>query len=218
LTYRRAAHLLPLFLFSAWTCAWLAGSYLRDTTGWFTNAEPVYWIVTKLALWMVPVHWLMRQTHTVNTADFLGLRKPGRGIGAGIVIGTGLLLFSLLADLFFGGASFVIPVLDLAVLNGVFVAPTVEEIALRGFYLRSLMDSGVSFGRANWFAALVFVGMHLPGWYFQARLRAPLSAIQPALFLLLLALFLGWLKDRTGSLWACIAVHGMNNAYTAFRG
>jgi len=67
-------------------------------------------------------------------------------------------------------------------------------------------------------AGLVFVALHLPGWYFQGRLRSPLSMIQTAVFLWLLALLLGWLKKTSGSLYAPMVMHILNNVYAASRG
>ena len=67
-------------------------------------------------------------------------------------------------------------------------------------------------------AGIVFVALHIPGWYFQGRLRAPLSLIQPAVFLWLLALLLGWLKKTSGSLYAPMMVHILNNVYSSARG
>jgi membrane protease YdiL (CAAX protease family) len=211
-----------VFLFCAWTAAWFLGVFLRDAFSWSTTSlgsivDSAYWIVMKAMIWIAPVLVFLRRKNR-SAADYLMLREPARGIGIGVLIGAGVLLFSLLLDVFFGGASVVIPVLDLALVNGILIAPAIEEITLRGFYMRVVADSGMPSGNANWYAALLFVAMQLPGWYFQARLRSPLSLFQPALFLLLLALFLGWLKERTESLWVPIVVHVMNNAYAAFRG
>jgi membrane protease YdiL (CAAX protease family) len=222
LTRHRIIFLYPAFLLCAWTAAWFLDVFLRDTfrwgtAPWGTTADALYWIAMNVAIWIVPLLALLRREQR-NAADYLMLREPTRGIGIGVLIGAGVILFSLLLDVFLGGASVVIPVLDMALINAILVAPVVEEIALRGFYMRAVADSGASPGNANWYTALLFVTLHLPGWYFQARLRSPLSLFQPALFLLLLALFLGWIKDRTQSLWVAMVVHVMNNAYAAFRG
>ena len=147
-----------------------------------------------------------------------GIANAGTRPGDWHIGGLGLLAFSYAMDAVLGGASFNIPVLDAALFNGVIVAPMVEEFTLRGFYLESLERNGRKFSDANVLQGIVFVALHLPGWYFQGRLRSPVSVLQPAVFLWLLALLLGWLKKQSGSLYAPMAVHVLNNIYAATRG
>jgi membrane protease YdiL (CAAX protease family) len=220
------AVLWPLALLAAWTMAWVVETRLRDVFAWDTNADTIYWIAMKIALWVVPVIAILRRER-LAVLTFVELTEPWRGAGIGLLAGLGLLAFSFSMDTVLGGASFNIPVLDLALLNGVLIAPLVEEFTVRGFYL-GLLERGVNqsslrattnpFMTANVRAGLVFVALHVPGWYFQGRLRSPLSLIQTAVFLWLLALLLGWLKKASGSLYAPILVHILNNAYAAARG
>ena len=58
-----------------------------------------------------------------------------------------------------------------ALVNVLVVAPLFEEVVFRGFFLRELQESHVAFWPANITAALMFLGLHLPGWYFVGRLR-----------------------------------------------
>jgi len=213
----REAILWPAALFVAWIIAWLVNVSLRDRLQWNETAETIYWIAMKIAIWIVPVFVVLRKK-SLPVAEYVGLRTPGLGLGIGMLAGIGLLAFSYAMDAVLGSASFNIPVLDAALFNGVIVAPIVEEFTLRGFYMESLERSGLGFMQANSRAAILFVAMHLPGWYFQGRLRAPESLIQPAVFLWLLALLLGWIKNKSGSLYAVIAVHVLNNIYSAARG
>ena len=210
--------------------AWLLEVRLRPAFEWSTAADTLFWIAMKIALWVVPVIAILR-LERIAVLGFLELVNPLRGVGIGFAAGLGLLAFSFAMDAVLGGASFNIPVLDVALLNGVLIAPLVEEFAVRGFYLgllqrpvpqsanQSLHHSlTMPFGTANMRAGIVFVALHIPGWYFQGRLRSPLSLIQPAIFLWLLALLLGWLKKTSGSLYAPIVVHILNNVYSSARG
>ena len=227
---RNWALLWPVALLAAWTMAWFVELRLRDAFAWDTSADTIYWIAMKVALWVVPVIVILRRER-ITVLPFVQLTEPLRGAGIGLLGGFGLLAFSFAMDAALGSASFNVPVLDLALLNGVLVAPLVEEFAVRGFYLE-LLERGLNqsspqsthqstttpFMTANVRAGLVFVALHLPGWYFQGRLRSPLSMIQTAVFLWLLALLLGWLKKTSGSLYAPMVMHILNNVYAASRG
>jgi membrane protease YdiL (CAAX protease family) len=81
----------------------------------------------------------------------------------------------------------------------------------RGFALRALEDRGHRFWTANGIAALMILGLHLPGWSFMGRLRASLAAAG-------VSLVAGYAKHRGRSTWAAIAVHFLNNVYSAVVG
>lgn len=214
---RRGLIVYPVVLLAAWIVAWLIDLALRNAFAWGDGADTAYWIAMKMALWIIPVIVILRRKQ-IPWAAFVELVTPLRGIGIGVLAGFGVLAFSFAMDAVLGSALFNIPVLDAALLNGVLVAPLVEEFTMRGFYLTSLERAGLPFGKANVRAGIVFVAMHIPGWYFQGRLRSPLSLIQTAIFLWLLALLLGWIKKTSGSLYAPMVVHILNNIYAAARG
>jgi uncharacterized protein len=214
---RRDAAWYAAALFIAWSIAWLIGDSLRDFLHWGDTWDTAFWVAAKILIWVLPVIIVLRRK-SLPVAGYVGLRMPGRGLAIGALAGLGLLAFSYAMDAVLGGASFNIPVLDAALFNGLIVAPLVEEFTMRGFYLESLERSGLLFMQANTRQALVFVAMHIPGWFFQGRLRSPLSLLQIAVFLWLLGLLLGWIKKQSGSLYAPIAVHVLNNLYSAARG
>lgn len=214
---RRGCVVYPLLLFAGWILACLLDLRLTSAFRWSETADTAYWITMKVALWVIPIIVLLRRKQ-IPVAKFVDLVTPLRGIGIGLLAGFGLLAFSYAMDAVLGGASFNIPVLDAALLNGLLVAPLVEEFTMRGFYLTSLERAGLPFAKANVRAGIVFAAMHIPGWYFEGRLRSPLSVLQPAVFLWLLALLLGWIKKTSGSLYAAMVVHILNNIYAAARG
>jgi membrane protease YdiL (CAAX protease family) len=229
---QRELALWPALLLAAWIVAWLIDLHLRNAFNWGDTADTANWVAIKIALWVLPVVMILRKKK-LPLADYVGLRTPLQGLAIGALAGLGLLAFSYAMDAVLGGASFTIPVLDAALFNGVIVAPLVEEFTMRGFYLESLERqaktlAGRKFADANILQkkspdgnvlqGIVFVALHLPGWYFQGRLRSPLSVIQPAVFLWLLAMLLGWLKKQSNSLYAPIVVHVLNNLYSAARG
>jgi uncharacterized protein len=113
------------------------------------------------------------------------------------------------------GAVLRMPPVDIVFVNAVMVAPIVEEITLRGFFQKGLELNGHPFWRANTLTTIIFVAMHLPGWYFQSRVPTLLAVALRALPIAVLGLLFGWTKHRSGSLYAAIAVHAINNFYSA---
>src|SRR5579871_5907718 len=166
--------LYPIALFAAWIVAWFIDAGIRGATNWSTNADTAYWIAMKLWLWLGPLPWLIRRDQDAPAAgdaqcvaDYIALREPRSGAVNGLWIGALLLLFSFAMDSFLGGAAFLIPLLDLSLVNAILVAPVVEELTMRGFYLSALLKRGMPFANANLAAGIFFVAMHLPGWYFE---------------------------------------------------
>jgi membrane protease YdiL (CAAX protease family) len=55
--------------------------------------------------------------------------------------------------------------------------------------------------------------MHMVGWSFQGKLGSLFQLVPAVTPLLLLSLLFGWLKQRTRSLYAPLAIHIFNNFY-----
>ncbi|MEL6347704.1 MAG: CPBP family intramembrane glutamic endopeptidase, partial [Myxococcota bacterium] len=85
----------------------------------------------------------------------------------------------------------------LIVLYAVFVAPLVEELLFRGFFLPPLIERLGAWGGIV-VTAVLFGLMHLSD---------PL-VVPP---LVLLGVALGWLRHRSGSVWTSLALHMLNN-------
>jgi membrane protease YdiL (CAAX protease family) len=80
------------------------------------------------------------------------------------------------------------------------VAPFAEELFFRGFFFAGLRGR-LPFPIAAVGSGILFGAVHLDG----ANLIA-------ALQLTILGVILAWLYERTGSLWAPIALHAVNNS------
>lgn len=89
---------------------------------------------------------------------------------------------------------------DLGIWGGiirvVIIAPIVEELIFRGVIMSGFMRNYKT-GYAIFYSALLFALFHLNPWQF------------PATFLL--GLILGWIRIRTGSIFACIFGHAIHN-------
>jgi membrane protease YdiL (CAAX protease family) len=99
-------------------------------------------------------------------------------------------------------------------LNVLVIAPLFEEVVFRGFVLRALEESGTRFWPSNVLAAVMFLGLHVPGWHFMGVLK-PSQAIT-ALGIVVIGMLAGYARHRSGSTWASVFVHFVNNLYSVF--
>jgi membrane protease YdiL (CAAX protease family) len=83
-----------------------------------------------------------------------------------------------------------------------------EEILFRGFVLTRLRG-WMGFWRADVLTAVLFSAIHWPHWLWVNGFQV--SLIVEAVAIVILAVFLGWVVKRTGSLWPAVAVHEFNN-------
>ena len=84
------------------------------------------------------------------------------------------------------------------VLSACILAPLCEEFLCRGIILRGILVTTASPRKAIFWSAFIFAFIHLNPW----------QAI-PAF---LIGLLFGWIYYRTGSLWATIFLHCLNNS------
>jgi membrane protease YdiL (CAAX protease family) len=214
-TRRRYIAAYPVALFSVWIVAWIVNLTLRSRFGWDTQADTIYWIILKAIVWVLPAVLAIHLFERVPPAAFLELRNPGRGLLWGLGLGAVLVAATWLGQTLPSGTALRRPQLNAAFVNAVIVAPLVEEITLRGFLLKALELDGRGFWRANALTTVVFVAMHLPGWYFQGHLATFAALPQRMVPLAGLSLLFGWTRKRSGSLYAAIVLHAINNLYSA---
>ena len=86
-----------------------------------------------------------------------------------------------------------------------------EEVLFRGLVLTELAER-VGFWRANALSGVLFVAMHWPHRIWRGGLSLSVVADAPVLFLLALAL--GFVTWRSGSIWPAVVFHAANNAVT----
>lgn len=214
-THRRYIAAYPFALFAAWVAAWIVNLTLRSRIGWASQADTIYWIALKLIVWILPAVLAIRLLEGAPVDGFMELRNPGKGLQWGFGVGAVLVAVTFLGKTFPSGTTLHAPQISLVFVNAVMVAPVVEEITLRGFLLKRLELNGHSFWRANALTTVVFVAMHLPGWYFQGSVTTLVGFVQRVAPLTALGLLFGWTKKRSGSLYAAIVLHAVNNFYSA---
>jgi membrane protease YdiL (CAAX protease family) len=172
--------------------------------GLFSNA-------VKLALWVLPAlayeRWVERAPRVLERWR-VTTPVDGRGLvvsGLPCVVFLGLVL----AD----GARRGIDAGRLAPqLAAHAISPLLEELFFRGFVL-ARVAALVPGARGHVLVALLFVLVHLPFWL---AIQAPPAGIpQVAASIFVLALLLGLLVRRGGSIWPAYLVHVANNVIVA---
>jgi membrane protease YdiL (CAAX protease family) len=201
-------------VYVAWIGAWLLKETLDHHVAWVTSSGGAfaYWTAMKLLLWVLP---------SVGLICFSGrrLREVFRierfrsvlawGVGAGLVLGGISLITKAITHQ---------PLLALTVswpqFSVLAVAPVFEEFMFRGAVLGNLMQR-YRFGLANTLTAALFLGLHLPGWHFQGRLWANLTApVSGALSIFLLGWVFGLVAHKSQSVTAGMIAHSLNNLFS----
>ena len=201
------------WLVPAWIGAWL----LHDHTSvaqWSPAAQVGYWTAAKLVVWMLPLPFAVRRITREPVLEYLALVRPAAGVRVGLVVGGIFVAIIAVVDSFTKSPHWPSP--TLATLSALTVAPVFEEVMFRGLALRALEDRGWGFWPANVAAALMFLALHVPGWYFMHALRA--SQVIVAAGVLLVGLVAGYAKRRARSTWASVVVHFLNNLYSSAMG
>jgi membrane protease YdiL (CAAX protease family) len=198
-------------LIAAWIGAW----YLHDLTS-IRDLSPrntfAYWTIAKLILWIAPILLIVTRGLKRSWLEYLGLVRFRRGLRAGVAVGAVFVVLMAIIDAF--TRAHVVPSVSWGTLNALIVAPLFEEVVFRGFALTALEESGFPFWPANAIAALLFLGLHLPGWHFTTGLGS--SSVITGLGVMIVGMVAGYAKHRSSSTWASITVHFLNNAYSAF--
>jgi len=193
---------------TAWIFAWVVKIHLRipaleSATGGF-----LYWTVAKIYLWLLPSLWWIRRTNR-SWRDVLRFDSPFRWIGWGAGLGLGVAALNIAWNLHSGHAWFPRR-FDLALLNILVVAPLLEEFLVRGAILGALRGE-IGFCRANIATAAMFVGLHVPGWYFMGSLQANLVRFDGAASVFLIGLVAGYATKNGRSVLSGMLFHFLNN-------
>lgn len=215
----RPARLGTLLLFvGGFFVAWA----ILAKTIWFSPVKP--WLDVRLgeqtadvalsclkaAIWLGSAAAFLRWSGCSDMLGSLGLRNRA---GRGLMIGVAISLLSIVKDLIrvtcveHRVPSPVVDPVALAIM--IIGAPFIEEVLFRGCILRGLRQH-CRFWRANLAQAVLFLTIHLPGWFFMGTLTANLCS-GTSLSIFGLGFIQGYLFKWTGSLWPCVLLHLANN-------
>lgn len=199
-------------LICVWTLIWVTKVYLVDPRfEWLTTdaGSFTFWTIAKVFIWILPALWLIRISgrnlkEVFNFSNWKGWLTWGGGIGFLIAL-TGFI------PKYFAGQAFFPSEFSFALLSVLTVAPVFEEFLIRGAILGNL-QKGYSFLTANIVTSLLFIGLHLPGWYFAGNLIENLTKpIGGALSIFFLGLLFGYAVRRGQSVGSGIVAHFLNN-------
>lgn len=198
-------------LYAAWIGAWLLEGALASRLSWIpTDAgQFAYWTAMKLAIWVVPALVLIRLSGRQIRA-VVALNRWRSALLWGVGVGLALGALSVLSRAV-GHQPLFTPQLSWPWVDAVIVSPIVEEVTFRGAVLGGLLQRS-RFLIANTLTALLFLGAHLPGWYFQGRLLALLTApVGGALSIFLIGWVLGLVYYQSRSVLGSTLAHALNN-------
>jgi uncharacterized protein len=200
-----------IFVIPAWVSAWLLYEQI-NLESQSSLIKFVYWTIAKLIIWILPIVVIVRFWIRRPLVEYLSLHEWKKGAKSGAVIGLVFIGLSFILDFFM--RRFGLPQITIGFFSAVFLAPVLEETVYRGYVLGSLEKSGYGFWLSNFVAALAFLGIHLPGWYFMGSS----NITQPIVILsiILIGMIAGYAKRKSGSTWASIVVHFINNLYSSF--
>jgi membrane protease YdiL (CAAX protease family) len=200
-----------LCLMVGWVAAWILKLMLETLAPWTTAsvASFIYWTLAKLLLWVFPALWLIHLSGR-SLAQVFNLQNYRSWLfwGGGIGLATGATEF---VPNYLNGRSLLPTQWSYALANVLFVAPTFEELLMRGAVLANL-ERQYSFWRANVLTSLMFVILHLPGWYFMNSLLDNFcKPIGGAGSIFLASLAFGYAAKRSHSVMGGVLSHLINN-------
>lgn len=200
-------------LYLTWTGAWLLLPLVEERLAWpvTSNERTAYWTIMRVFLWTVPGMFAFRH---IGISLGKAMRGDGVrttliwGVGAGLLIGAEAVVRKWL-----GGQPFSLT-FDWPFVSVVLIAPIVEEFVFRGFVLGGLMQR-YRFAGANVIASVLFVGAHVPGWYFSGVLMERLAQpIGGAGSIFVLGLIFGYVVLKCRSVAGGMIAHGLNNLFS----
>jgi membrane protease YdiL (CAAX protease family) len=208
----KRAFIYYTYLIITWVTAWLV--FLHTPFGrLFESSENLYWIPMKFIVWVLPLIILIKYCYGESFSKYLRLVNIKKGLLTGTVLGLIFIALSAIVDCL--TKSFHLPTINFSFFGAVIFAPLFEEIVFRGFILKNIYDKNKVFWQANLITALMFLGIHIPGWYFQERLFI-LKSITSAFTVFIVGLIAGYAKKKSDSLWGSILFHAINNLYSLF--
>lgn len=216
---KRVALLAVLYafaLFVLWGAAWLLSLWLEQNG--ILPGQPfdrfLYWLVMRILFWVLPSLALIRYSGR-SVREVLGFDKI-----------RGILLWGGITGLVWGGKAFFYRLIvhqavhavvwDWSFVTAVVYAPFVEELAYRGAIMGSL-QTRMSFPLANLLNGLLFLLIHLPGWYFQGVFSQTAGVYASmGLGVLLLGWIFGFVAHKSQSVAASTLTHMLNNLFQRF--
>lgn len=210
--YKRYSALIAFAcILFGWIAAWLLKLALdRRMPGLTGDGESfAYWTLAKLIVWIIPSVVLIRKTgRTVRGVCRIPSWK--KLVKWSLPLGGLFAILNIVSHLV-KHTPIIAGELSYALISTVIIAPVFEEFTMRGAVLGGLLQR-YSFPVANTIAALLFVLLHFPGWYFTHQLMANvLNPLGGALAIFAIGWLCGLAAKRSETVVGAIVVHFLNN-------
>lgn len=154
-----------------------------------------------ILIFIVPIFLIIKKAFNVKPINYLCLNYNGKAIIRGLMIAVGMALIFFITNMFkVNSVKFDLP--SILTLTGVVLAGLFEEIIFRGFYLQTIQGK-LGFVWANVITAFLFSALH-----FGEVLQQNYAQLG---ILFVMGLFLGYVFDKTKSLWVPIIIHSTFN-------
>jgi membrane protease YdiL (CAAX protease family) len=207
------AYIYMVILYAVWILLHAIDRVLATHFLWIDNnsfPHVIYYLTKKITIWVLPALFIIYYSH-FDLKKIMGFNRLKSifvwGGGVGLMIGIVALAvkYYIYKPIF----SFI---LDWNFYNTILVSPIVEELVFRGAVLQ-LLKTKYSFFISNLITGVFFLGIHLPGWYFQGRLLTHLLSPTGALSIFVLGLIFGYVAERSKSVTASTITHILSNFF-----
>ena len=197
--------------FAIWTLwAWLLVRYPH------LNQLGGLRVVVRVTVWIVPACLFVRFVEGPPVFGRLGGEtNRGKGVLFGLL---GFLVLAAVVGVQHGGrfSHFAIPQDPATWLNAILSAPIAEEVLFRGLVFRVLLER-LALWSALAVSALLFALIHLPYWWLSGA-ASPAGLVLRLGSIFAYGIFFALLYRWSGSLYAPVIGHGLNNLVTVSMG
>ncbi len=191
-----------------WIIAWVFKIQIDKVVGETELGSFTYWTTAKLLLWILPSFWLIRLSGR-NLKQVLNFSNYKQWLLWGVGIGFGIALLGI-AQNYLNGNSIFPTQFDYGLVNVLLISPIFEEFLMRGGLMGNLQETH-SFLKSNLISSLLFVVLHIPGWFFMGNLISNMTRLDGAVSIFLIGLLCGYAVNRGNSVLGGVIVHFLNN-------
>ncbi|HEY45445.1 MAG: hypothetical protein AMJ88_15385 [Anaerolineae bacterium SM23_ 63] len=200
-----------LMILCVWTVAWVIKIHLDSAQTWINTSKGgfIYWTLAKLLVWILPAKWLIQKSgrrlqQVFNVSNFRQSLLWGGGLGF-------LIALQGFIPNYLQGRPLLPTQFDFALGNVLVISPLFEEFLMRGAILGNLRQHH-PFLTSNLVSSLMFVGLHIPGWFFMGNLVENVTKpVGGALSIFVVSLIFGYAVKKSDSLMGGIFAHFLNN-------
>ncbi len=204
----RKTYILFSVIIILWIIAWILKIQIDEIAGKTALGSFTYWTTAKLLIWILPSLWLIRLSgRNLNLVFNLSNYKKWLLWGTGI--GSGLALVGIARN-YLNGSSIFPTRFDYALVNILLISPVFEEFLVRGALMGNLQKTS-SFLKSNIISSLMFVILHMPGWFFMGSLTSNITKLDGVVSIFFIGLLCGYAVKRGNSVLGGVIVHFINN-------